>query len=92
MDMGGGNCAPDNFHLLVRTNLSSQITDSGADIANQYRVTIFRYPDDMVGTIEGGVAGFAIVLHILQPTIRCREFQVKTIGRRPRVLFSNLGQ
>ena len=64
VDMVRRHLATDDFHLIFSAYLPYQITGADADVAHQDRIAVLRDPDDMVGAVKRGVAGFAIVLHI----------------------------
>lgn len=62
MDVIFGHRAPENFGLIILTNLTNEVPDTNGDVAHKYRIPILGDPDNMIGTIKRGVAGFAIVL------------------------------
>jgi len=64
MDMVFGHHPPDYFRMILFADSPDQISGFDGNIAHEDRIAIFGYPNDMIGTIVLGVAGFFEILHI----------------------------
>jgi len=64
MDMVVGDSASDDFCVVFLANTPDVASDFQGDVANQNRIAILGYPDDMVIAIIGGMGGFAVILHM----------------------------
>ena len=62
MDVVRRDTASDDLDLLRGASLADEVSGSRGNVTNKYGIAILGDPDDMVGTIKGGVARLAIVL------------------------------
>ena len=66
------DCTRIDYHFFASRNLSQQLTTPQPHITTQYRITILRYPDQMIFTTPNSVATMFIT--------QVSEFKMKKIG------------
>ena len=64
MNMVASYCSPDYFHMVFFAEPTDQLSDFEGNIAYHHWISILSYPNNMIGAIKLGMAGFSEILHI----------------------------
>ena len=64
MDMVFGHHPPDYFRMILFADSPDQIPGFNGYVAHEDRVAVFGNPNDVIGAIVLGMAGFLEILHI----------------------------